>query len=205
MGTLPWSTASPASIVALSSIFWWKSSGRGSFIMQSKFEPIIRAVRLLAAERAELSGSGPRFLILHRFWVPETLCTPGEAIAEIRLLHRTREIPVPLSLRLMLLFDYLARHKHLGQHAGQIAAGFTVDLFTRQHGAYAGAKGSLSKRVSRTAVKQQIMRLRAGLRWAFRKAGLSLDPTRVLISEPTAANEVRYRLRASVSWIHTEL
>jgi len=81
--------------------------------MRSEFEPIIHGVRLLAAERAELSESGPRFVIVHHFWQPGTLCTPGEMIVEIRLVHRTREISIPLSLRLMLLFDYLARHKHL--------------------------------------------------------------------------------------------
>jgi hypothetical protein len=170
--------------------------------MPNELEPIIRGVSLLAAERADLSISGPRFLILHRFWQPETLCTPGEAIAEIRLLHRTREIPAPLSLCLMLLFDYLARHRHLGQNASQIAAGFTMDPFTRQHGAYARATASLAKKMSRTAVKQQIMRLRAGLGQALRKAGLNLDPNRVLLSEPTITNEVRYRLKASVIWEH---
>jgi hypothetical protein len=173
--------------------------------MRSEFEPIIRVVRLLAAERAELSRSGPRFVIIHRFWQPETFCTAGEAIGEIRFLHRTKEIPVPLSLRLMLLFDYLARHKHLGQGAGQVAAGLSADPFIQQHGAYAGASTSLSRRVSRTAVKQQMMRLRAGLRNAFRRVGLGLDPTRVLISEATSTNEVRYRLKASVAWEHSQL
>jgi hypothetical protein len=172
--------------------------------MPSELDPIIRGVELLVTERADFSKSGPRFLVIHRFWQPETLCKPGEAIAEIRLLHRTREIPVPLSIRLMLLFDYLARHKHLGQNAAQIAAGLSTDPFTRQHGAYARATSSLAKRTSRTAVKQQIMRLRAGLRQAFRKAGLSLDPSRVLVSEVTLTNEVRYRLRASVNWQHSK-
>ena len=151
--------------------------------MRTEFEPILRIVDLMAAERAELSMSGPQFLIIHRFWQPETLCTPGEAITEIRLLHRTKEVSLPTSLRLMLLFDYLARHKHAPQCAAQIATGLTADPFTRQHGNYAGASTSLNKGVSRTAVKQQVMRLRAGLGWAFRKAGLSLNPRRVILSE----------------------
>ena len=79
--------------------------------MRTEFEPILRIVDLMAAERAELSMSGPQFLILHRFWQPETLCTPGEEITEIRLLHRTKEVSLPASRRLMLLFDYLARHQ----------------------------------------------------------------------------------------------
>jgi hypothetical protein len=172
--------------------------------MRSEIEPIIRGVKLLVAERAQLAGRGPHFIILHRFWKPETICTPGEAIAEVRLIHRRRETTVPLSLRLMLLFDYLARHKSLGQSAGQIAAGLSADPFTRQHGAYAGAKARLKKTVSRTSVKQQVMRLRTGLRRALRKAGLNLDPKRILISEMTVVNEVRYRLKAVVQREHQE-
>ena len=56
--------------------------------MQNEFELMLRIMDLVAAERAELSMSGPQFFILHRFWKPGTLCTPGEAIAEIRLLCR---------------------------------------------------------------------------------------------------------------------
>jgi hypothetical protein len=54
-------------------------------------------------------------------------------------------------------------------------------LHNRQHGAYARTTSSLAKRTSRTAVKQQIIRLRVGLRLAFHKAGLSLDPGRILV------------------------
>jgi len=172
--------------------------------MRSEFAPIIRGVKLLVAEQSQLAASGPHFSILHRHWQPGTICTPGEMIAEIYLVHRRKRVALPLSVRLMLTVDFLARHKHVGQHAVQIAAGLSADKFTRQHGAYAGATASLSKRVSRASVKQQMMRLREGLRQAFRRAGLSLDPARVLISEKTTGNEVRYRLKAAVTWHHTE-
>jgi len=86
---------------------------------------IIRMTRLLAVERRQLVARGSYFCIYHRFWKRGTICTPGEMIAEVRLFHRSRRISVPLSLRLMLLFDYLARHQHLGQSAAQIAAGLS--------------------------------------------------------------------------------
>lgn len=171
--------------------------------MRNELEPIIRAIKLLAAEQAELTESGPRFIVVHRFSQPGTLfCTPGEAIAEVVLSHRTKRIPLPLSLRQLLLFDYLARHQCLTQCAAHIATGLNCDPFTRRHGAHCGANARLNKKVSRTAIREQIMRLRAGLRLTFRKAGLSLDPCRVLISEETTTNEVRYRLKASVNWEH---
>jgi hypothetical protein len=123
-------------------------------------------------------------------------------IAEIRLIYRGKEVPLPLSLRLMLLFEYLARTSYLGQNARQIAAGLSGDIFTRQHGSYATRRKTLRFDVSRTAVKQQISRLRAGLGKAFKKAGLHLNPERVVISESTVTNEVRHKLKAAVTWVH---
>src|SRR5262249_37088827 len=137
----------------------------------------------VAAERANPAKRDPHFTIVHRFWQPETLCTPGEAVAEIRLLHDNKETAVRLSTRLLLLFDYLARHRRLGQSSSMIAAGLSVDPFTQAHGGHANALRTLTKNFSRAAIKQQIMRLRAALRIAFRDVGLNLDPTRVLVSE----------------------
>src|SRR5947199_10829910 len=92
-----WCPVAPAYTVVLTSIVRSRIWGRGWTTMRSEFEPIIRLMRLMAAERAELSKSGPRFIVLHRFWKPETLCTPGEAIAEIRFHYCRKEVSVPLS------------------------------------------------------------------------------------------------------------
>jgi hypothetical protein len=166
---------------------------------------VIRMARLLEADRKELAECGPYFCISHRFWKPGTICTPGEMIAEVRLFHRNRRISLPLSLRLMLIFDYLARHQHLGQCAAQIAVGLSGDPFAKRHGAYATSKRTVRRRIARTAVKQQIIRLRAALRIAFREAGLNLNPNRVVIAEKTVTNEVRYCLKACVSWEHFQI
>ena len=170
--------------------------------MRDELEPVLHKVDLLIEELAQLAAIGPQFFIFHRLWQPETLCKAGEEVAAISLLHRGRRIPLRLSLALRMLFDYLARRRHLAQSASQIAVGITADPFCQLHGANSGAKADLTKRVSRTAVKQQIMRLRIGLSGAFREGGLMLDPTRVIVSETTLTNEVRYRLRAAVSWQH---
>jgi hypothetical protein len=172
---------------------------------QNEFARVLRAIRLAKAEHARLAACGPRFVIVHRFWQPGTICTPGEAVAYICLLHRAEAFSLRLSIGLMLLFDYLARHRHIGQSASLIAAGLNVDPFFQEHGTYANAHEFLSKGLSRTAVKQQIVRLRAALVSVFREAGLNLDVNRVLISEETEGNEVRYRLKISVTWEHFEL
>jgi hypothetical protein len=99
----------------------------------------------------------------------------------------------------------LAKHKHVAQSAGQMAARMNSEEFYRRHGINAKTKALVNKGTSRTAIKQQIMRLRIGLHLALRKAGLNLDPTRIVTSELTTTNEVRYRLKASVRWQHSEL
>jgi len=170
----------------------------------NEFGAILRAIKLVKAERAELSLRGPRFLVVHRFWQPETTCTPGEAIADVRLWHRGREFSLALSTRPLLLFDYLGRHMRLGQSASHIVAGISADPFCQQHGYHADLHENINKKLSRNAIKQQIVRLRAALRSVFREADLNIDPDRVLIAEEIAGNEVRYRLKATIEWRHLE-
>jgi hypothetical protein len=179
----------------------WKGLGRDSF-MRDELQPVLHKVDLLVEELVQLANTGPQFIILHRLWKPHTLCRAGEEVAEISLLHRSRQVPLPFSLALRMLFDYLARHRQIAQSASQIAAGMVADPFCWRHGANAGLRANLIKKVGRSAVKQQVMRLRKGLSVAFERAGLALHPDRVLVSETTMTNEVRFRLRARLSWQH---
>lgn len=170
---------------------------------KNEFARVIRQVRVMAGEARRLRETGIRLLIRHRFSQSES-CLPGEEVLGIWVIYRRREFPIPLGLRLRLLLDFLARHRYIAQSAGQIAAGMNYDEFFRRHGSNARTRTLVTGGVSRTAIKQQIMRLRAGLRRAFHEAGLSLDPIRVLRSEETTANEIRYRLKAFVRWEHSE-
>ncbi|HET9285304.1 MAG TPA: hypothetical protein VFR24_25405 [Candidatus Angelobacter sp.] len=160
------------------------------------------AIELLQAYRKELATRGPQFLISHRLWQAGTICTHGEMVAKIEIIHNAKAFLVALSTRLMLLFDYLARWRHTPQSLSQIAAGLTADEFARNHGAYVNAQEFLGKALSRTAVKQQLFRLRDALEVAFQKAGLAIDPDRVLVAEETEGNEARYRLKISVDYQH---
>lgn len=165
---------------------------------------LLTSLEIARAERAELFHRGPHFAIIHRFWQPETICTPGEAIADVRLIHRGREFSLALSTRPLLLFDYFARHKRLSQSASQIVAGMSVDPFCQEHGMHADIHEDLNKTLSRNAIKQQLVRMRAALQSASREAGLNIRPDRILTTEYIAGNEVRYRLQASVEWLHME-
>lgn len=172
--------------------------------MQNGFESVIRMARLLETERARLAERGPNYSITHRGGVSDD-CLPGETIEHVEFLHRSRRILVRLSLRLLLLFDYLSRHRRPGQNSGQIAAGLNGDPFTQRHGANEKAGRSLRRRFSRNGVREQIRCLRIALGLAFRDAGLNLDPKRVLVAKKTTTNEVLYQLKASVSWRHVKI
>ncbi len=172
--------------------------------MPSELEPIIRTIRLLAAERAQLTKSGPHFKIEHRWRAQGTECAPGEEVAAAYLVYRGREFLIPLSLTLRLVFDFLAKHTHLAQSASQIAACFRADPFYTRHGANAASDGTLRRRVARSAVRVYVQRIRRALALTFREASLRVDPSKVLVSQETVMNDVGYRLRGTFQVLHSE-
>jgi hypothetical protein len=121
-------------------------------------------------------------------------CVPGEEkILSAWLIHQGRLYRLPLSTTHLILLDFLARHNGISLNAEQIQERLNSELFY-VHLARA--------RSSRTAVRQQVRRIRDCMAQCFAKADLDIDPEEVLRSEPTSTNEVKYRLHADVSWEH---
>lgn len=172
--------------------------------MSDKFTPLIEELNLLAAELRELEQVGPHFVIFHRFHVEGTICMPGEEVIKVSLVHRGREFPLRLSLALLLLFNYFAEHRRFAQSARQIQSGISTGAFYRNHGANAKSRKGRARRFNRASIKEYVKRLRSMLVVAFSEAGLMLDPNSVLRSEETENNQVNYRLRASIEWIHLD-
>lgn len=172
---------------------------------KNDFQDIVENVKLLLAELKKVRARGLSFLILHRFRDPGAICAPGEEIVGVYLMHRGRQYLVPLSCSLLLLFDYLAHHSHLPQTTSQIFAGMKADPFYRKHGANATAQGRLTRKMSRSCLREYIKRIRMALGGTLRDAGLNLSPLRVLASERTSSNQAAYRLRANFDWIHIDL
>ena len=170
--------------------------------MSDQFDPIIVGVDLLLAELARLASRGPHFLIVHRFRRLGTDCNSGEEVAGIWLMHRGRRFTLRLSTAPAILFDYLARYRWLPQSATQIETGMRDDRFCARHAANTTMAGRKRRRVSRIAVKQYVKRIREALRMTLAEAGITLNPSDILVSEPTTTNEVRYRLRATFHWSH---
>jgi hypothetical protein len=172
--------------------------------MSEGLEPLIEKVDLLLAEFDELVTSGPHFKIVHRFHEPGTRCLPGEQVGWALLMHRSQEHLLRLPISLLLLFDYFAKNRHRPQSATQIAAGMRADAFYAKHGSNVSIGVRQTRRISRTSVREYVKRLRRALQISFKEAGLRLDPYAVLVSEATESNEIHYRLRATVEWIHID-
>jgi hypothetical protein len=168
--------------------------------MCDNFRSIAERAEVLLAELAWLSQTGPELRIVHRFRVPGTNCQAGEEIWAISTVHRGREIILPLSLALRQVVDYLAETRHVPQSASQIAAGMRRSAFYVKHGMNSGIPSK--RKISRSAVKEYIKRIRKAFDLSFREIGLNLDPKRVLVSKTTVGNEIHYQLRARIEWVH---
>lgn len=162
---------------------------------------VVYKAEFLLLERSVLEQSGPTLQIVHRFRARGFGCLPGEEVFQVFLLYRGRQILLALPLALRLLINYLAIHRYTAQSATQIAAGMRTHFY-QKHGLNSGI---LSRRkISRTAVKEYVKRIREAFGAAFDEVGLTLRPATVLISLKTLGNEVLYSLRATVKWVHQD-
>ena len=168
--------------------------------MSADFRPVAERVEVLLAEITWLSQTGPQLRIVHRFQVSGTDCHAGEEIWAISVIHRGRETILPLSLALRLIVNYLAETRHTPQSATQIAAGMRRSAFCLKHGTNSGIPSR--RKISRSAVKEYVKRIRKAFDSCFREIGLELNSKRVLISKTTMGNEILYQLRARVEWVH---
>lgn len=172
--------------------------------MSTRFANLIEEVEFIDAERKYLAAMGPHFIIFHRLRKLGTICEPGEEVAAVFLVYNGRMFPVPLSLALRLLFDFLAHHPHMPQSASQLQIGMRSDLFYSKHGFNAGGDRHLIRKITRSAVKQYVPRIRRALELTFREAHLNINPLAVMRSQKTVTNETHYCIRATFQWQHTD-
>jgi len=165
--------------------------------------PILRGVDRLIFDLGALEQNGPRIVVVHRFRlrVSGEGCHPGEEVARVLLPRASQPIDIHLSLGPRLLFDHLARTRHIPQSATQVSRSMRHSQFVNQHGRNAGFL-SLRK-VNPSSVKEYVKRIRKALGEAFEEAQLPIDPTAVLVSR-AVSNEVRYVLRSRIEWVHVD-
>jgi len=126
----------------------------------------------------------------------------AEEILGVWLESSEIQLRLPLTLRLVL--DYLAKHRWVAQSAAQIEAGMRTDPFYLRHGKRSRSSKKMTRRISRSGIKTYVARIRAALQLAFDEAGIDLKVEDILISERTVSNEVGYRLRARVRFVHLQ-
>ncbi len=129
-------------------------------------------------------------------------CIPGEEVISTYIVWQGQSCRLPLSTTHLILLDYLCRHRGVAQSAAQIAAGLDTELFYLHHGSNARGAAVVRARTSRTAVRQQIKRIRAILAKCFSDANLDFDPAAIIRSHATSTREVRYQVEANVTWEH---
>jgi hypothetical protein len=168
--------------------------------MYRELRPIVAKADVLIAELAALLQSGPIVRIVHRFHEAGTYCRVGEEVWAVNLVHRGHEIPLRLSLALRLLVNYLAETRHVPQSAAQIAAGINRASFYTSHGKNSGVVSR--RKISRSAVKEYVKRIRKAFNFGFREIALNLNSKSVLVSRITMGNETHYQLRAAIEWVH---
>jgi hypothetical protein len=170
--------------------------------MSVNLAPVIQEVDFLLDEATQLREVGPCFSILHRYWVPGTICHPGEEVSLVVLDHSGSGTSLRLSLAERLLFDYLA-HYRLPQSAAQIEAGMRSNGFYVKHAQNVRTSCKQTRKFSRSEIRVYIRRIRDALRRALVEAQIHLDPAAILIGERTSGNEVVYRLRGSIELVHS--
>lgn len=145
---------------------------------------------------------GVHIVIVHRY-AQTVLCAPGEEIARAYIVHKGKQYPIPLSTVHLILLDYLCRHRGIAQTATQIARGLSSEAFYVQHGMNREGSAPLRTRTSRTAVKEQMMRLRLGIARCLTRANIAIAPRSILCAQNSTSNEVAYQIGAEVIWEHT--
>lgn len=171
--------------------------------MSNSLKSLVEEVEFLVAERNDSLARGFVFKIVHRYRIPGTNCVPGEEVLAISLVYRGREYQLRLAPALLLLGDYLLRHRRFAETATHISAGIQAEGFSSKHARK--RRGSRMYRMPRSAIRQYIRRLVMAIGVAFEEAHISVDPGTVLLTEESVSNQVLYRWKAaSVEVVHVD-
>jgi hypothetical protein len=143
-----------------------------------------------------------RIHIIHDHAEPADLCLPGEECLAILLVFRGRRYRIPWGPTHLILGDFLCRYRWIALDAWQIAVKMADDPFVQEHGTNVPGHHGRHARTSRTAVRQQIKRMREALTGLIQEHGLPFNASDILRSEKTSSGTVGYRITLEVSWEH---
>jgi len=163
----------------------------------------------LAIREIERATCGQvKLTIVHRYGATSTNAersirrVAGTEIVSAWVIFRGRSYRLPLSTTHLILLDYLCWHcaGGIGQTASEVEAGLNEQLFYVHHASTANRRGTVIARSSRTSIKKQVERIRRIMAELFETEDLMFDPDEILHSDPTSTREIRYSIRAVVTW-----
>lgn len=144
----------------------------------------------------------PKFEVIHDHSEFSGQCLPGEDVIAILIVYRGRRYRIPWGPTHLILVDFLCRRRWIALDAWQIAAKMAEDPFVQQHGMNAPGSHRRPARTSRTAVRQQIKRIRDVLTELISRKGLPFDARAIIRSEGTSTSVTGYRITVDVTWQH---
>jgi hypothetical protein len=166
---------------------------------------IVEEIEYLRAKRAWTSGSRPRLIVSHGHHQAVKNCLPGETIERSWLSVRSDEIPLRLSGNGLVLLDILARKKPHPLTAAHIERILAADPFYMHLGANGVSAEKQKIRLTRKTIKIYIQRLRKQIGKVLKKAGLTMQPEEVIVSEETELlNVTAYRLAIPCEFVHQQ-
>lgn len=164
---------------------------------------IVAEIEYLRARRARTSELRPRLIVSHGHHQAIKHCLPGETIERAWFTVSSEAIPLRLSDNGLVLLDVLARKKPQPLTAAHIERILAVDHFYLHLGANGVSAEKQKIRLTRRTIKIYIQRLRKEIGKALKKAGLSMRPEEILISEDTDLLNVKaYRLAIPCEFVH---
>ncbi len=129
--------------------------------------------------------------IVHRWWVGETICTPGEELFGVNVFNNMRTESLPLCMKDSVALDQIVRGK-VPQSGTQWAESMNANAWVLRHGSRASPPLKNHYRFSKRALKQSIWRLRSTLSAGFARVGVEIAPDHIIESIP-CGREVKYR------------
>lgn len=164
---------------------------------------IVAEIEYRRARRIHREQERPRFVVVHGYHEPASICLPGETIDRCHLKFPEREILIQLALPGLMLSDCLARHHHTPLSIARMERILASDLFYRRLGANACARLEEPPMFTRVSLRVYIARLREQIAKALRKGGSLLLPEEALVSESTDSNVVVHRIALPIEIVHS--
>jgi hypothetical protein len=170
-----------------------KEKPRAAFALRERFGE--ETMRQELQEEIEL-------ILVHDYAEHKDGCAPGEEVVAAILGYCGRRCWIPWGPTHLILIDLICRHRRIPLDAQAIANKMQTDPFVLQYSANAPCFIARPARTSRTAVRQQIKRIRDVLAELIENEGLGIDAWDIISSVETSTRAVRYRINAKVSWKH---